>query len=132
LIDCSFDGRLEDIRFDGRETESEAPWDVRSDAMVRCDLSNCSLSGVEFLGIDTRNFQLPNQGQRIPRMSKVARDAYQWAETADLDQNQMRVLQMDWRGHLTKLSDDADGWIDLEALGERLRGLVERSMGAGL
>jgi uncharacterized protein YjbI with pentapeptide repeats len=129
---CSFSGRLEDIRFDGRDHDSQRPWAVRSDAMVDCDFSDCSLDGVRFMGIDTRNVGLPAKGQRIPHFSRLARGAYQWVATADLDPNEERFLEMYWQGYVTKLPDDAEGWLDLDFFEGSGKALLERSIAAAL
>jgi uncharacterized protein YjbI with pentapeptide repeats len=127
---CKFSGRLEEIRFDGRDTESRMPWAVRPDAMVHCDFSDCNLDDVQFMGIDVRNVELPAKGRRIPHISRVARDSYQWAEAADITPNEKRFLEMYWNRYVTKLPDDAEGWIDLDTLEGPGRALVERSMAA--
>lgn len=126
--DCSFSGKLEEIRFDGRDIESQMPWDVRPDAMIQCDFSGCSLDDVQFLGIDTRNIVLPQHGQRIPQISQVARKAYDWTEDADISANEKRFLQMYWGRYVTKLPDDAEGWIDLNLFDGPARKLIEASM----
>jgi uncharacterized protein YjbI with pentapeptide repeats len=130
FIGCRFSGRLEEIRFDGRAIDSRMPWAVRPDAMVDCDLSDCSLDDVQFNGIDTRGIKLPPQGQRVPHISHVAHSAYQWAETADINANEKRFLQMYWNGYVTKLSDDAEGWLSLDVFQGPGKALVERSMAA--
>jgi hypothetical protein len=107
---------------------SGVPWTVRPDAMVQCDLSECTLDDVQFMGIDTRGIALPPKGQRIPSISRVARKAYQWAETADISPNEKRFLEMYWTRYFTKLPDDAEGWLDLDVFQGAGRALVERSM----
>jgi uncharacterized protein YjbI with pentapeptide repeats len=130
FIGCHFSGRLEEIRFDGRNFETKMPWDVRPDAMVRCDFSECSLVDVQFLGIDVRGIELPPSGQRMPHISRVARAAYEWAQTADLAPNERMFLDMYWAGYVTKLPDEAEGWLDLSAFEGPGKALLERSMAA--
>jgi uncharacterized protein YjbI with pentapeptide repeats len=132
LIECSFSGRLEEITFDGRDRATQQPWAVRPDAMVGCDLRNCSLRYVAFEGIDIRGVDMPPQGQRVPHISRVARNAHQWAETADITDNERRFLRMYWRGHLTKLSDDAEGWLGLDGFQERTKDLLGRAIAGAL
>jgi uncharacterized protein YjbI with pentapeptide repeats len=132
FIGCWFSGSLEEIRFDGRDThgDSKMPWAVRPDAMVQCDFSNCSLEDVQFLGIDTRGIELPPQVKRTPHISRVARAAHQWAMTADIAPNEKLFLDMYWSGYVTKLPDEADGWVDLDFFEGPGRVLLERSMAA--
>lgn len=131
--ECTFSGQLTEIRFDGRDTESAMPWNVRPDAMVQCDLTGCTLDDVQFLGIDTRGIALPAKGQRIEHIARLARDAYEWAGTADVTPNEKRFLQMYWNArYVTKLPDDAEGWLDLGMLEDAGRELVRRSVEAAL
>ena len=131
FVNCTFSGTLKDIMFDGRKRDSESPWAVRPDAAVDCDFSSCTFEGVEFLGIDTRKLRLPNTGQRVAHISAVARRALAWAETADLEDNERSYLRMYWRGYVTQLPDDAEGWIDFDFLEGRARELVVASAKGG-
>jgi uncharacterized protein YjbI with pentapeptide repeats len=131
FIQCTFSGTLKDITFDGRIRDTQSPWPVRPDAAVDCDFSACTFDGVRFLGIDTRTLRLPSTGQPVPHISEVARRALMWAEEADLEPNERSYLRMYWRGFVTQLPDDADGWIDFDFLEGRARDLVIASAAGG-
>lgn len=124
FMQCTFSGTLKDITVDGRIRESESPWAIRPDAAVDCDFSGCVFDGVRFLGIDARRLRLPTTGRPVPHISAVARRALAWAETADLQDNERSYLRMYWRGYVTQLPDDAEGWIDFDFLEGRARELV--------
>jgi uncharacterized protein YjbI with pentapeptide repeats len=130
FIGCWFSGTLEEIRFDGRDIATGIPWDVGSGAVTNCDFRDCALNYVEFLGIDLCDVTLPQSGRRIPHISVVARNAYRWLETADLAPNEKRYLERFWNGYVTKLSDEAEGWIGLESLSPAATSLIERSLAA--
>jgi uncharacterized protein YjbI with pentapeptide repeats len=130
FIRCWFSGTLEEVRFDGRDIATGIPWDVGQGAVIDCDFSNCALNYVEFLGIDMHNVKLPQTGRRIPHISVVARNAYRWTQTADIAPNEKRYLERFWNGYVTKLPDDAEGWIGLDGLSPVATGLIQRSMAA--
>lgn len=128
---CTFNGRLESIRFDGRDTESKsAPWPVRADAMANCDFSGCTLVDCTFMGIDMRTVTLPAGGVLMPNLAGVAERALTWAATAGLNAGEMQFLKMYWQGHYTKLPSDAVGWLDPDTIDGRARELLDASLAA--